>query len=467
MMTRLNRLWVRLTLAFLIVAWLAISATAVIVRSTTESSFRQYVQEREAASLQGVSADELQAYYADTGSWTGVEVLLPGPKSDGQGQGQGQGQGRIRDSSQRGAKVSIADSTGVVVASTDAARLGTQLDGSARQAAIALTVQGAQVGWLVQETPTTQILGEAETDFLDKMTDTFLITAVGVALLAVLVGVGLSWQIARPLRTLTHAVEDLQAGDLGRQVLVSGSAEVTELSGAFNAMSRDLAAGEKLRQRMAADIAHELRTPVSVLRGHLEAMLDGVFPLDARHLAVAYDQTIHLARLVEDLRLLTRAEAGQLPLKRVPAAPEALVAQAVERFKPLAADVSVTLTSQVAPGLPPVDVDVDRLQQIFGNLLANALRHTPQSGRITVGATRQPDGVLFSVCNTGSPLSADQRLNVFKPFWRAEEARERDSGGTGLGLAIAQQLVALHGGHIRVESEPQQTCFTFTIPTAS
>ncbi len=229
-------------------------------------------------------------------------------------------------------------------------------------------------------------------------------------------------------------------------------------------MSSDLAAGEVLRQHMAANIAHELRTPVSVLRGHLEAMLDGVFPLDAEHLAVAYDRTIHLSHLVDDLRLLTRAEAGQLPLERAPITPADLIARAVESFAPLTLDAEIALEHSVPAELPPVLVDADRLQQVLGNLLTNALRHTSPGGRIRVDATQQGGMVRFVVFNTGTALTPEQAAHVFTPFWRAEDARERDRGGIGLGLAIAQQILALHGGRIWVEPVADGTRFVFDLP---
>jgi signal transduction histidine kinase len=316
-------------------------------------------------------------------------------------------------------------------------------------------------------TPGEQALGTAENEFLADTTRALVLAALGAALLAVVVGGALSWQITRPMRLLRDAAHDLAAGDLGQQVAAGGTLELAELANAFNHMSRDLAAGEALRQRMAADIAHELRTPVSVLRGHLEAMLDGVFPLDEERLAVAYDRTIHLSRLVDDLRLLTRAEAGQLPLERARITPAVLVERAAESFAPLALDAGVTLRHEVGDDLPAVAVDADRMQQVLGNLLTNALRHTPAQGTITVTAVAAGDRVRFAIANTGESLSAEQAAQVFTPFWRAEQARERDRGGSGLGLAISRQLVMLHGGRIWAESGPGGATFVFELPGAA
>lgn len=465
----MNRLWVRLVLGFLLVAWLAIGAVALIVRASTESSFRHYLNRSAQTYFSTETIQALEDYYAQTGSWAGVEGLLPGPRGGGgegaegagggRGQGQGQGQGR------GGALVMIADAEGTVQAATDATRVGTRLARETLEGATALYAGEQRVGWLAQETPGARALGTAETEFLSATTRSLILAALIAALAALVVGGALAWQLTRPLRALTQAAHTLAAGQLGQQVRATGSAEIIELSRAFNAMSRDLAEGEALRRRMAADIAHELRTPVSVLRGHLEAMLDGVFSLDAAHLAVAYDQTVHLARLVDDLRLLTRAEADQLPLERTLIAPGDLVRRAVTAFGPLALDAGLTLEHRVAEGLPAIEVDVDRMQQVLANLLANALRHTPAGGTIAITAGASPAGVRFAIANTGGTLSAEQAAHVFEPFWRAEEARERDKGGSGLGLAISQQLVRLHGGQIAVSAGADRTEFTIDLPT--
>ncbi len=451
----MNRLWVRLSLAFLLVTWLAIAVVSVIVRNATETSFRHYVNQQNIARFGESLIDQLREYYVANGGWEGAESLLPGHGDGGSG---GREQGR------RGAQVLVADESGLVVAATDPSLTGSYLDETALVTAVPLLVDGIQVGWLAQETPGARVMNEAEARFLDETTNWLIAAAVGAGLLAVVFGAALAWELTRPLRALGDAVHALAAGHLGHQVEVSGTQEMIELAQAFNAMSHDLAEGEQLRQRMAADIAHELRTPVSVLRGHLEAMLDGVFPLDGEHLAVAYDQTFHLARLVDDLRLLTMAEAGRLPLERVQAMPEELVTRAVERFMPLAMDADIILSSDIEPALPVILVDIDRLQQVLGNLLTNALRHTQPGGQIRVTVTRRDRTVRFAISNTGEGLSAEQAAHVFERFWRAEEARERDRGGSGLGLAITQQLVNLHGGRIWVETSPGETTFIFEIP---
>ncbi len=449
----MNRLWVRLSAAFLLVAWVGIGAVALVVRQTTETGFRQYLNQREAAGGNLDQIARLQAYYADQGGWQGAEAILAARS----------GEGGTHSPSRRGAQLLIAGLDGVVQAATDPAAVGAALEPDELAEATPLVVDGQTVGWLVRRTPGEAALGAAETAFLAEANRWLVAAAGGATALSLAVGAALAWAVVRPLRALTAAARQLAAGRLGVQVAAGGAVEIDQLAGAFNAMSHDLAAGEALRQRMAADIAHELRTPVSVLRGHLEAMMDGVYPLDSAHLAVAYDQTIHLARLVEDLRLLTQAEMRRLPLERRPVIPAELVAQAVEAFSPLALDAGVRLEQQVGADLPALQADATRIRQVLDNLLTNALRHTPAGGQISLVVTWQGECVRFSVRNTGS-LADEDAGQVFEPFWRAEAARERDRGGSGLGLAISRQLVLLHGGRIWAERAGQETVFAFELP---
>ncbi len=452
----MNKLSVQLSLAFVMVAWLAVGAVALIVGNATESSFRHYVNQREVAGVGDNVVSRIEDFYATNRSWAGVEELLPGRGRSGQGQG----------NSSRPQFI-VADDAGLIVAASDPELIGDYLNSAQQNQSISLMVDGNQVGWLAWATAGVQALGAAETQFLEEITTGLAFTVIGVGLLAIFIGVMLAWRLGKPLRGLTGAVRELSRGQLGRQVSVPGTAEVNELAHAFNSMSLNLAELESLRRRIAANVAHELRTPVSVLRGHLEGMMDGVFPLEPAQIAVAYDQTIHLSRLVDDLRLLTLAEAGHLPLERVIITPGELTKQVVEGFMPLALDANVTLTHNVAPDLPPVCVDVDRVRQVLGNLLTNALRHTFAGGIVNIQVIRVGNDVQFSISNTGDTLTSQQIEHIFDPFWRADESRKRDKGGSGLGLAISRQIVTLHGGSVSVKSQAGQTTFSFTVPSQS
>ncbi len=453
-----NRLSVRLSLAFLLSAWIGIAGMVLVVQRTLDAGFLQYVTARDSA-LNPDLVERLETYYAANDTFAGAEPLLSGRGLTG-----GAGSGTRGSESGRGATFSIVAADGVIVASTDSALENTAVDPALLASAYPLMVDGLSVGWLYRESPGIQALGAAEIAFLEESNRWLTIAGLGASALALIVGVIFAYSLARPLHELTTAARDLSIGGLGQQVSVRGTMEVNLLAAEFNTMSKALAEAESLRQRMAADVAHELRTPVSVLRGHLEAMLDGVYPLDSAHIAVAHDQTIHLARLVEDLRVLTLAEAKRLPLERTQIDSALLVTQILDAFEPLMIDGEIRLIREIAPDLPAVTADVTRIRQVLSNVLTNALRHAPAGGEIAVQVSRFDDAVRFSVSNTGSRLSDTDAARVFQPFWRADTARERDSGGSGLGLAISREIVALHGGSLTVESEHGRVTFTFTLP---
>jgi two-component system OmpR family sensor kinase/two-component system sensor histidine kinase BaeS len=447
----MNRLSVRLSLAFLLSAWIGIGAMVLVVQRTLDMGFRQYLSTRESEVNPELTA-RLESYFAANGSWAGAESVL-----SGRGAGGGGGSGR-------GATISVVDLDSVIAASTDPAQVGTGFSAESLAVALPLVVNDVQVGWLFRQSPGVEVLGAAEVAFLEESNRWLTVAGLGATLLALVVGSVFAWTLARPLRELTHAVRDLSVGQLGRQVQARGTVEVDALAAEFNTMSQALAEAEALRQRMAADVAHELRTPVSVLRGHLEAMLDGVYPLDSAHVAVVHDQTIHLARLVEDLRVLTLAEAKRLPLERTKLNPTMLITQLLEGFEPLVLDGGVRLTREISPNLPDITADVTRIRQVLSNLLTNALRHTPAGGEIAVQVIPVPTGVRFSVTNTGSGLSETDAARVFQPFWRAATARECDGSSSGLGLAISREIVVLHGGTMEVESGAERVTFSFTLP---
>lgn len=309
-------------------------------------------------------------------------------------------------------------------------------------------------------------LGIAEEAFLSSLSQGLAITGGIGGTLAILAGIGLAWALSRPLHSLTLAIETLSTGALGTQVTVKGTTEIQTLAHSFNRMSNALADGEQLRQRMAADIAHELRTPVTVLRGHLEAILDGVYPMTQERIAIAYDQTLTLGHLVEDLRLLTLAEAKQLSLNLVTTDIKTFIMPILESFLPLALDAELNLSWQIEPNLPNIAIDPLRMRQVINNLLSNALRYTPKGGEIQVIIKKHyPNWIRISVSNTShSNMTWAELKNAFIPFWRGQTAQEADKGGSGLGLAISKQLIYLHQGKLQAESFADRLVFHADLP---
>lgn len=253
---------------------------------------------------------------------------------------------------------------------------------------------------------------------------------------------------ARPLADLIEASAKVQAGEVGVQVPVRGPREIRALTRAFNQMSERLAADTAQRRQFLADVSHELRTPLTVIQGSIEGMLDGLYATDRPQLERLLAETHHLERLIDDLRTLSLTDAGALELHRDAVDLVVLARDAVTAFEPQAATEGVTLTTD-ADDVPGASLDARRVRQVLGNLLSNALRHTPRGGRVTVRVRRIGEAVELEVADTGSGMDADAATRAFDRFWRSG-----DTPGAGLGLAIVRDLVRAHGGEVTLESAP-------------
>jgi len=232
----------------------------------------------------------------------------------------------------------------------------------------------------------------------------------------------------------------------------TGSDELVAVARAFNQMVANLEQAEQLRRNLLTDVAHELRTPLTVLQGNLRAILDEVYPLELEEIARLYEHTRFLNRLVNDLHELAQAESKQLPLHLQETNLNEFLATSIDIFHAAAESKQITLQSQIEPNLPLVMVDMARLKQVLQNLLANALRHTPSGGMITVKAMAQGGHITLMVQDSGEGILPEHLPHVFDRFYRADPARSRDQGGAGLGLAIVRAIVEAHGGQIRAES---------------
>ena len=267
--------------------------------------------------------------------------------------------------------------------------------------------------------------------------------------------------LTRSLREMTAATKLLAKGELGRQVQVRSRDELGILAASFNQMSAELAHSNDLRRQMTADIAHDLRTPLSVIAGYTEALSEGKLSGNAEVYEVLHQETQYLRRLIDDLRILSLADAGELPLQFQPVSPQACLEQALNRYLFTAGEKNISLRLEAGPGLPLVNGDPERLNQVFDNLIGNALRHTPSGGEILLTARPADGQVQFQVRDSGTGIAPEDLPNIFNRFYRGDKSRSGE-GESGLGLAIAKSIVTAHGGTITVESTPGQGA-TFTI----
>jgi signal transduction histidine kinase len=265
---------------------------------------------------------------------------------------------------------------------------------------------------------------------------------------------------AAPIGEVMEAADRVAGGDYSTRVQVRGPGEVGRLAHSFNQMTERLQANETQRRALLADVAHELRTPLSVIRGNVEGIMDGVYPADEAHLGPLLEETAVMARLLDDLQTLSTAEAGVLRLHRERVDPLAVAQDATAAFRARADRGGVTLDCRAAGPVPEVEVDPMRIGEVLANLLANAIRHTPRGGSVRVLVEPDPAGVAVAVADTGPGIDPRDLPRVFDRF-----VKSADSGGAGLGLAIARSLVEAHGGRITAQSVPGQgTTMRFVLP---
>jgi two-component system sensor histidine kinase BaeS len=273
-----------------------------------------------------------------------------------------------------------------------------------------------------------------------------LIPVVLVALLVVAAARGMR-RMTRPVDNLAEAARKIESGDYSARVPESGPPEIRSVARAFNSMSTRLKAMDDRRRGFLADVTHELRTPLSVIRGQAEGIADGLYPGDATHIAPILDAAQTLERLVEDLRTLALADTGNLALNREPTDIGALVRDTVESFRSQADLGGLKLTADIAGQIPNLDVDPTRMRSAIANLLANAIRHTPPGGWVKAAVAAADAGITITVADNGAGIPADLLPHVFDRFVKGP-----GSPGSGLGLAIAHDIVTAHSGTLKIES---------------
>jgi len=473
LITLLQRsLTAKLLVAFATVIVVGIAIVAVVANQRTTTEFDTYLsmgQRMVAPQL----ADAVAQTYRQTGSWDAVAGVLDGWSSGPVG------------------RAVVANRAGTVVADSAKLWVGRTAASLALRAGSPIVVQGRVIGTLyvmpgwgggppssalgMPMSPSggpgavaQQHLSQAEGAFLDRVNRSLIIGAIAAGLVALLIGILLARRIARPLGELTRAAQRIARGSYGERIQVGGADEVGRLAHAFNQMAESLARTEEARRQLVADVAHELRTPLTVLRGTVQAMRDGVLGADEQNLNTVQEEVSTLARLVTDLHDLSLGDVGQFLLQHEPLALGPVIEQTVAAFGAAATDQQVRLVTDVAPDLPIVQGDDDRLRQALRNLIANALRYTPPGGHVALQARTVDGAVEVQIHDTGEGIGLEHLPHVFERFYRADPSRTRRSGGSGLGLAIVRQIVRAHGGEITVASDGlgRGTTFTLRLPIA-
>jgi signal transduction histidine kinase len=449
----------KLTIAFLLVAATVSILPVISLRFVNPAQFNTLIVSQLRTDFQSL----LVKYYQANGSWTGIDEYLQqqtvqavgtfaapatqamvATQSGFSGSGPAPGGPFPRDWRNQ---FGLADAQGIVIISVRPEKpAGTKLSAELLAQGEPVTVEGAVVGTILTA-PRPPNLSAEESQYLERLNIALLLAGLGAFLVALGMGVWLARTLTHPLKALTQAAQRMAEGDLEQQVDQKSRDEIGELAAAFNTMSHAVAQANRARQKLAADVAHELRTPLTVISGYIESLRDGVLAPSPKRLSVIYDEIEHLQHLVDDLRVLSEADAGDLKVNRQAVAPADFLRQLCATFEQQALQKSITLELDIPASIPPVRIDETRMAQVIANLISNALRYTPPQGRIVLGAREEADEVVLTVRDTGAGISEEDLPHIFDRFYRAD-----DSGVSGLGLAIARALVAAHGGTLEVES---------------
>lgn len=461
-------------LAFASIVLFSIGMMIWIARQTTASEVRAFMFPGGMVSREEI-VQALTEHFQSHGSWEGVETLfMRGMGERGYGwrnRGGMQGESGMMHGMMMNQRIQIADAQGIVVYDSWERSLRAKWDAQTLTFADPIRIGKQTVGYLLIEGGMNFSRAD-ESRLVQRLNRVAVIAAAVAGGIGLLVAILLSYSLGRPIRQLTQAASRIRAGNLSKRVEVRSRDEIGILAETFNQMADALEKAEQTRRNMTADIAHELRNPLAVQRAHLEALMDGIYPLSLENLQTVLEQNHLLTRLVEDLRTLALADSGQLTLERSPLDIAELIRRVCDHFGAQAAErqIEIVLPQRSSNHTPPLQVlgDPIRLEQILVNLLSNALRYTPAEGRIEIGLEESQDRVKIMVKDSGPGIPEADLPYIFERFYRADPSRSRSEGGSGLGLAIARNLALAHGGHLEAANSPQGgAIFTLTLPKAA
>jgi signal transduction histidine kinase len=382
--------------------------------------------------------NRLEGYYTGHGSWEGVKVLFD----------------QSNDTEFIEGTIYLLDAQGKIILDRNENGIdetGLLYKSSIRSIEFNLTANGENIGALVINldavSPRVLVIG--------RILLPVSLFSLFLLFIASTMGLLLSRRIVTPLAEVIAASRAVTDGKLDARVKVQGTQDLLALTEGFNQMADSLERNDRERREMLADIAHELRTPISAIRGRLEGMIDGVYPPDEKHISQTLTATYLLESLVEDLRLLTQAELRQLRFEKKEIDLKDLASQSLDMLSAEAEEKHVQLELKAGPGPFPVLLDSQRTKQVVGNLIENALRYVPEGGRTWITLENEDEKVILSVSDNGPGIPEEELPLIFNRFWRKEKSRSRHSGGSGLGLAIARQFTEAQGGRISAENLPE------------
>jgi len=434
----------KLIIAFLSIGVISVAAIFLTARWNTRQEFIKFLTDQSQSNF----VTTLSIYYQQNGSWNGVEyIFFQNYNRPNSNAGPGQGQGP------RAEPFILTNKNGIVIVANGRFAVGDKVPEDDLELGIPITDNGKTIGILVPTRVPFQG-NPRELEFIERINITLLYGALIGAVIALFLGIFLSRTITRPIRELTQATHAVSQGNLSQQVPVRTKDELGNLANAFNKMSSELSRSVNARKQMTADIAHELRTPLSLILGHAEAVHDDVLPPTKENFEIIREEATRLEHLVNDLRTLSLADAGELSINRQTVDPGGLLEEIASHYQYQTRKKNIRLDLDIASSLPSLEVDPGRMTQVLTNILDNATRHTPEGGNITLAAKQAGNTIELSIKDSGPGLPKEEAERIFERFYRVDASRQREDGGSGLGLAIAKSIVQAHNGQLAAKSEP-------------
>lgn len=447
-------------MVIILVAVLSAASSGFIAYMISRSQFTQYV-DRFSLNLVLRYSHMAESYYTSYGSLAGFQEWMTSSRP---GHGQGHMMGNSGGMAER--RILITNPEGIVIADSEGSSNGTRLTpGTSTYSSYPVNVSGKTIATVHVFSPLKRGMASLENRYLSEIRSRIADGITIIAVIALLVGLLLARRITKPINRLSSAIHEVARGNLGIRVDYRGDREFMQLASDFNRMAEELNAHEQSRNSLFANIAHELRTPLSIMRGNLEAIQSGNLEMSDEVKSGLVDEIIRLTRLVKDLETIGLAEAGALKLNLESITPGD-IAEGILPLRLSMEEAGIDFNFAVDPTLKTFQADRYRLIQVLINLLSNAIRYSPETGaKIELSLHHLPHEVEFRLRDNGPGIAAEDIPLLFERFYRTDESRNRDSGGTGLGLAIACSYVEAHGGRIWAESQPGQgASFIFTLP---
>jgi signal transduction histidine kinase len=456
----------KIILVLVIVSLAGALFTTFFIQSRTRNAFDTYIHNQDRTAL----ADLLITHYEEYLSWENADILFHDfyrariPNLPGGGGGKNPNKPGENNFNH---PFVLADPNGIVlIRSTNQLgfQIGDQIKVNELEKSWPLEINGEVEGYLVP-VPTPPNRNTMQKTFLGTVQKGLFISSLVTLMIALVLGGILITSFTRPIRRLADGTERIAKGELGYQVEIKSGDELGRLAASFNEMSTDLQNADQLRKQMTADIAHDLRTPLSILHGYTEAISEGKMDGSPELYQSMHQQTRHLNYLIEDLRTLSLLDSEEIQFQLENIDPGRILAQTQTAFLPLAAKKDLILSLEIVDELPRIDLDPDRLTQILGNLINNAINILPTGGNIWLNAWQEGEALVIEVKDDGLGIAEDELPLIFNRHYKTDPSRGQDGSSSGLGLAITRKLVEALGGEISVTSKlGQGTSFLISFP---